>query len=168
MSETENNIYTLPVNCVLYADEDSAAGIDGAKNYARKNDLTKDDVKIEDTIDNHLITGNDFTYFKNSEKIISKGKTKAYIDSKYKITSKNVTYLVNKDVLSSDNTTRIEDENSQVYFIERFNYQINQDSGLSNNTILSLFEDKQNNIWLGLDKGINCINNNSSLNKHTS
>jgi LPS-assembly protein len=87
----------------------------------------KDDVKIEDTIDNHLITGNDFTYFINSEKIISKGKTKAYIDSKYKITSKNVTYLVNKDILSSDNTTRIEDENSQVYFIERFNYQINQE-----------------------------------------
>ena len=42
-------------------------------------------------------------------------------------------------------------------------YQINQDTGLSNNTILSLFEDKENNIWLGLDKGINCINNNSFL-----
>lgn len=41
------------------------------------------------------------------------------------------------------------------------NYQINQDTGLSNNTVLSLFEDKDNNIWLGLDKGINCINNTS-------
>lgn len=30
--------------------------------------------------------------------------------------------------------------------------------GLSNNTILSIFEDHQNNIWLGLDNGINCIN----------
>ena len=38
------------------------------------------------------------------------------------------------------------------------NYQINQTSGLSNNTVLSIFEDIDNNIWLGLDNGINCIN----------
>lgn len=36
--------------------------------------------------------------------------------------------------------------------------QFDQQKGLSNNTILSLFEDKDNNIWLGLDNGINCIN----------
>lgn len=42
-----------------------------------------------------------------------------------------------------------------------FNYQINQSSGLNNNTVLSIFEDKENNIWLGLDNGINCINNTS-------
>ncbi len=29
---------------------------------------------------------------------------------------------------------------------------------LSNNTVLSIFEDAQQNIWLGLDYGINCIN----------
>lgn len=37
-------------------------------------------------------------------------------------------------------------------------HQINQKEGLSNNTVLSLFEDVDDNIWLGLDKGINCIN----------
>ncbi len=37
-------------------------------------------------------------------------------------------------------------------------FSINQSLGLSNNTVLSIFEDKENNIWLGLDKGINCIN----------
>ena len=42
-----------------------------------------------------------------------------------------------------------------------FNYQMNQSSGLSNNTVLSVFEDKENNIWLGLDNGINIINNTS-------
>ena len=36
--------------------------------------------------------------------------------------------------------------------------QINHEKGLSNNTVLSLFEDMDNNIWLGLDNGINCIN----------
>ena len=38
------------------------------------------------------------------------------------------------------------------------NYQINQSKGLGNNTVLSLFEDIDNNIWLGLDDGINCVN----------
>ncbi|MEW4923692.1 triple tyrosine motif-containing protein [Algibacter sp. 2305UL17-15] len=37
-------------------------------------------------------------------------------------------------------------------------YQITQKKGLSNNTVLSLFEDEANNVWLGLDNGINCIN----------
>jgi len=37
-------------------------------------------------------------------------------------------------------------------------YQINQNNGLSNNTALSLFEDEDENIWVGLDNGINCIN----------
>ena len=42
-----------------------------------------------------------------------------------------------------------------------FKYQINQNLGLSNNTVLSIFEDIDNNIWLGLDNGINCVNNKS-------
>lgn len=40
-------------------------------------------------------------------------------------------------------------------------YHINQSNGLSNNTILALFEDKDQNIWLALDNGINCVNTNS-------
>ena len=40
----------------------------------------------------------------------------------------------------------------------KINYEINQSKGLSNNTILSLFEDIDNNIWLGLDNGIDCVN----------
>ena len=39
------------------------------------------------------------------------------------------------------------------------NYQITQSLGLSNNTVLSILEDDESNIWLGLDNGINCINN---------
>jgi ligand-binding sensor domain-containing protein/DNA-binding CsgD family transcriptional regulator len=37
-------------------------------------------------------------------------------------------------------------------------YIINQNNGLSNNTALSLFEDADGNVWVGLDNGINCIN----------
>lgn len=42
-------------------------------------------------------------------------------------------------------------------------HQINQNLGLSNNTVLSVFEDVDNNVWLGLDNGINCINSKSPI-----
>lgn len=42
-------------------------------------------------------------------------------------------------------------------------YHISQKKGLSNNTALSLFEDKEKNLWIGLDNGINCINLNSPI-----
>ncbi|MDW5287542.1 triple tyrosine motif-containing protein [Formosa sp. PL04] len=38
---------------------------------------------------------------------------------------------------------------------------INQEKGLNNNTVLSLFEDKDQNLWLGLDNGISVVNLNS-------
>ncbi|MAD97200.1 MAG: LuxR family transcriptional regulator [Flavobacteriaceae bacterium] len=37
-------------------------------------------------------------------------------------------------------------------------YRINQNNGLLNNTILSIFQDRDENIWLGLDKGIGLVN----------
>ncbi|MFY0602573.1 MAG: LuxR family transcriptional regulator [Flavobacteriaceae bacterium] len=44
---------------------------------------------------------------------------------------------------------------------KKITYQINQSMGLGNNTVLSLFEDKNKNVWLGLDHGINNINFNA-------
>lgn len=42
-------------------------------------------------------------------------------------------------------------------------YNINQKRGLANNTVLSLFEDKRKNVWVGLDNGITCINAKSPI-----
>lgn len=39
--------------------------------------------------------------------------------------------------------------------------QINQEKGLNNNTVLSMLEDKDQNLWLGLDNGISVVNMNS-------
>jgi len=36
-------------------------------------------------------------------------------------------------------------------------YHVNSSNGLQNNTVLSLYEDKEQNIWLGLDKGIGLL-----------
>ncbi|SDK02430.1 helix-turn-helix and ligand-binding sensor domain-containing protein [Flavobacterium noncentrifugens] len=40
----------------------------------------------------------------------------------------------------------------------KIKYHLTQNRGLSNNTALSLFEDADKNLWIGLDNGINCIN----------
>ena len=43
------------------------------------------------------------------------------------------------------------------------NYHINIKNGLGNNTIHSIFEDAENNIWLGLDNGVSRIDINSPI-----
>jgi len=40
----------------------------------------------------------------------------------------------------------------------KIEYQIDRSNGLSNNTALSLFADIDENVWIGLDNGINCVN----------
>ncbi|MEZ4962412.1 MAG: two-component regulator propeller domain-containing protein [Saprospiraceae bacterium] len=42
-------------------------------------------------------------------------------------------------------------------------YHINKENGLQNNTVLSLFEDEANNLWVGMDKGIDLVAMNSPL-----
>ena len=61
----------------------------------------KGDVEIEDKINNYIILAEDITYFKNEEKILTRGKTKSKIKSKYELTSENVLYLVTENKLKS-------------------------------------------------------------------
>ncbi|MCP2026072.1 ligand-binding sensor domain-containing protein/DNA-binding CsgD family transcriptional regulator [Flavobacterium sp. HSC-32F16] len=49
----------------------------------------------------------------------------------------------------------------------KLKYHLTQSKGLSNNTALSLFEDKDQNLWTGLDNGINCINMQSPVRSFT-
>lgn len=42
-------------------------------------------------------------------------------------------------------------------------YNIMQGRGLINNTVLSLFEDTDQNVWIGLDNGIACVNTKSPI-----
>ena len=85
-------------------------------------------VKMEDTINDYLVFANDATYFKNSEKVITKGDTEAFIQSIYDINSKDVTFLRNEQILISENKTKLIDkDSSQVYFAEKFKYYINEE-----------------------------------------
>ncbi|AWA31511.1 LuxR family transcriptional regulator [Flavobacterium magnum] len=49
----------------------------------------------------------------------------------------------------------------------KIRYHLTQSKGLSNNTALSLFEDRDKNLWIGLDNGINCVNLQSPVKSFT-
>lgn len=49
----------------------------------------------------------------------------------------------------------------------KLKYHITQNKGISNNTVLSLFEDIDKNLWIGLDNGINCINLQSPIKSYS-
>lgn len=58
--------------------------------------------------------------------------------------------------------------NGMIYLNEKgdLDYHINQNKGISNNTVLSLFEDADDTIWLGLDNGISYLNRNSPFREY--
>jgi AraC family chitin signaling transcriptional activator len=47
-----------------------------------------------------------------------------------------------------------------------FKLQLDQLIGINNNTVLSLFEDRDNNLWLGLDNGISVVNLKSPISEY--
>jgi len=46
----------------------------------------------------------------------------------------------------------------------KFIYKFNKTNGMNNNTVLSLFEDLDHNVWLGLDNGVSVVNMKSPFN----
>ena len=84
-------------------------------------------VKIDNKLENYRIFSEDITYFKNDEKIISKGKTNAFIHSKYEIISKNINFNIKENLINSKNQTEIKDNNSQYYSLDNFNYHIDKE-----------------------------------------
>ena len=87
----------------------------------------KGNVKIEDKIKNNIIYSNNVTYYKDLEKIITKGKTSSFIQSKYEIKSEDIIFLINQQNLSSYKKTEVKDSKSNIYYLNKFNYQINDE-----------------------------------------
>ncbi len=87
----------------------------------------REEVEIVNISENYKIFSEDITYFKNDEKIYSKGETKAFIDSKYEIKSDNINFNINKNLINSKNKAEIKDGNSQYYSLDNFNYQIDNE-----------------------------------------
>ena len=82
-------------------------------------------VKIVDTKKDYILFAKKIIYFRNKEKIITEGKTKAIFESKYIFNSKNVLFLKNEMQLSSSSYSTIEDDSQTVYELEKFKYFVN-------------------------------------------
>lgn len=79
-------------------------------------------------------------------------------------------YLDNVTIYNScllrDNGFAIGTISNGVLFVNEKGFitnHIDQKDGINNNTVLSVFEDSDKNIWLGLDNGISVINKNSNI-----
>ena len=81
-------------------------------------------VKITEKNKDYIIKTEDLTYFKEFEKVITKGKTESFIQSRYEISSNDLIFLVTENNLSSKSKTRVKDANSQIYYLDEFNYSI--------------------------------------------
>lgn len=174
-----NRIYVYNTSKKTYKTIDSETGftkvyqVDGSIFYQKINDGI---YKLENG--KEVLVTNDAVFKNNNVVNVFKNNNNLLL-----VTQKNGLYFIednNLKRLETDKTInnlsvysciKLKDENivlgtisNGIYVLNKFgeiNYQIKQDKGLSNNTVLSLMEDEDNNVWLGLDNGINCINFNS-------
>jgi LPS-assembly protein len=84
----------------------------------------KKDAVVEDFEKNSIIYADEIIYLKKTEKILTKGKTKALIEKKYIFNSENVSYLRNFEKISSQKKSSIEDDNGNIYKLDNFSYDI--------------------------------------------
>ncbi|MDC3349285.1 hypothetical protein OAV65_02140, partial [Candidatus Pelagibacter sp.] len=96
---------------------DKIKNIFEAKKNAVATDFEKDTTIYADEI----------SYFKNEEKVFTKGKTKALIENKYKFNSENVSYYRNLGDLISQKKTSVEDDSGNIYKLEKFTYNLNKE-----------------------------------------
>jgi len=75
----------------------------------------KGNVQIEDKVKDYKIFAEEITYVKNQEKIFTKGKTNAIMESKYTFESKNVIFFRIKEELRSNNKTIVKDDQLTSY-----------------------------------------------------
>ncbi|WP_299628026.1 LuxR C-terminal-related transcriptional regulator [uncultured Tenacibaculum sp.] len=109
--------------------------------------------------------------FKDKDDLVFLTQNKGFYtkEKSYFFNEKLLTYLQGKTVYSAhrfkDNNFIIGTiSNGMIYSSDsgEIIYHLNQNKGLSNNTVLTTFEDKKGDLWLGLDNGINKIDLTSS------
>ena len=152
ISKVDGVIYFHQNGKGIYKIENGGAKL-VSDNEILKNNLIVSVFKKDNKI-HYLTQKNGFFYLKSN------------LSVKWKISADS--FLKGKTIYSAqkllDNSFAIGTISGGVFILNdkgELDYHINQSFGLSNNTVLSVFEDKSNNIWLGLDNGINCINNKS-------
>ena len=97
--------------------------------YFKKNNQLRanGNVQLYDFKNDISINAETIFYFKNIEKISTKGKTLIKISDKYTIEGHDLILLKNKMILSSNKNTIITDKNSNKYKLKKFQYSVNQE-----------------------------------------
>lgn len=147
--KTSNSIYYQTVNYDLFEIEN------GSGKLVLDNSVLKNK-KIVNVFafDEGLLIHTQFDgFFKLSDGNLVKFNTEA--DSEITASS-----IYSSQILS-DGSFAIGTISNGVFILTKtgkIKYHITQNKGLLNNTVLSIFEDFDKNLWLGLDNGVNCIN----------
>jgi LPS-assembly protein len=86
--------------------------------------ITTGNVVINDTINDYEIFADKITYFRNQEKILTSGKTKAIIEKNFIFHSTNVVLFKNQGILLSPEKSTIIDDEQTFYQLDKFEYTL--------------------------------------------
>ena len=118
-------------------------------------------VNIYGRNDNYLIVTQYDGFYEFKDGILSRWNIEA--DAELSATS------IYSSQLLSDGSFALGTVSNGIFILTpegKVKYHITQNKGLSNNTALSMYEDADRNLWLGLDNGINCINMQSAVHSY--
>lgn len=156
--ETSNSIYFQTINEGLFELQSGKAHLVSNNPILKNNRIINAFAVPEGLLIQTQLNG----FYKLIEGKVSKFVTE--VDSEIETSS------VYSSLILSDGSYAIGTVSNGVFILTKegkLKYHISQSKGLSNNTALSLFEDTDNNLWVGLDNGINCINLQSPIQSFT-
>ena len=93
-------------------------------------------VEFEDQLENNKIFSDKLTYFKNIEKVVTKGNSDFFINNKYEINSEDVTFFKDKELITSEKKTKLKDKKLNIYLLDKFTYAIANDFLKGENIVL--------------------------------
>lgn len=150
--KVNNGVYFQKINNGIYKFED------GNETLVTNDQLVKDQIIVNIFYDENqlLLQTKENGFFVLNNNVVKEWDLK--LNSRLKNYSiYNSIQLKNGDFILGSVSNGVLYINSE----NEITYDINQSKGLGNNTILSLFEDTDNNVWLGMDNGISNVNFNA-------
>jgi DNA-binding CsgD family transcriptional regulator len=146
---TNNSIYFQVLNEGLYEIENGESKLVSDNSILKKSKIISINAKEEALLIETQLDG----FYKLNDTNLTK-----YITEADKQIEESSVYC---SQLLSDGSLAVGTVSNGIFILNnsgKIKYHITQNKGLSNNTALSLFEDLDKNLWIGLDNGINCIN----------
>jgi len=147
--KTTNSIYYQTVNYELYEIENGASKLVSDNSILKNNKIVN--IFVDD--DGLLI----HTQFNGFYKLVDGNLVKFSTEADSDIAASSIY----SSQMLTDGSFAVGTISNGVFILTKdgkVKYHITQNKGLTNNTVLSLLEDVDKNLWIGLDNGINCIN----------